>query len=582
MIEEIFDRQIAASLQRLEMLWQRTDTLPKSPRNFMGEIEQISDRDEEMLLRQSLDELTFSLEELQVASEELRDRNQELATVQMALETERRRYQDLFDFAPDAYLVTNPEGVILEANQAAANLLNVRSDRIVGKPLVVFVPESARRDFRTQLFQRQNGQELRDWEVEIQPQKGQAFPAACTIVPVQNSHRQVVALRWQLRDITKLKQAEQVEQKLQMLDAILHASPIHLYVIDQTGKCIYASPEAARSWGKVQTDIVGKRWQDIGFPAHTMVSFDLQRQEVLRTGQSITGQISFPFADGIRYCEYTISLMQNLGSFVDAVVLTVKDITKHKQTEAEMNYALATQKELNRMKANFLSVIAQEFRTPLTNIIASAELVKIYGDKWSTEKKNQHLEQIRSAVQQTNQVLNDILLVFNATAGKLQFNPALLDLEKFCREQVEFFQPNAKNGCIITFSSQGNTSACLDKQLLRSILTNLLSNAIEYSPQGGQIKFDLICENREAIFCVKYEDSDVTKQERKQLFDLLYIGSDVGNIDGIGLELSIVQQCVDLHGGKITLSSEVGAQTVVTVTLPLRHLRSSDEQKPSH
>ncbi|MFB2972664.1 sensor histidine kinase [Aerosakkonema sp. BLCC-F183] len=136
--------------------------------------------------------------------------------------------------------------------------------------------------------------------------------------------------------------------------------------------------------------------------------------------------------------------------------------------------------------------------------------------------------------------------------------------------------------CAIAFSSQGNTSACLDNKLLRSILTNLLSYALDYSPKGRPIKFDLICENSEAIFRVKYEDSGVTKQERKQLFDLFYIGSNVGNMDGMGLELSIVQQCVDLHGGKITLSSEEGAQTVVTVTLPLRQLRSPDEQKPSH
>ncbi|MCL1465061.1 PAS domain-containing sensor histidine kinase [Argonema galeatum] len=455
MTEEIFDGQIAASLQRLEMLWQRTNALPKSLKKNWQQIEEISNQNEELLLRESLEELTCSLHELQVASEEVRQQNEELIATRLEVEAERQRYQEMFEFAPDAYLVTNPEGVIWEANFLAGKLLNVNCDRLIGKPLVVFVSESARRDFRTQLFRLQKGQECRDWEVQIQPRKGELFPAACTVVPVLNSSRQVVSLRWQLRDITK-----------------------------------------------------------------------------------------------------------------------------HKQAETEINKALAKQKELNDMKASFVSAISQEFRTPLTNIIASAELIKIYADRWSNEKKNQHLECIQSAVKQTNQLLNDILLVSGTEGDKLQFKPALLDLEKFCRELAEEMQSGAGKQNTIIFSVQGKgTSACLDGKLLSSILTNLISNALKYSPQGGNIQFDLICEHSEAIFRVKDEGIGIPLEDRSKLFDSFQRGSNVGHIDGIGLGLSVVKQCVDFHGGKIAVESEVGVGTTVTVTLPLYHRQSQNEQK---
>jgi PAS domain-containing protein len=122
MSNEIFDEQITLSLRRLEELWQQADNLPKSPPEGWQQADDIPVQPQE-LLWESLEELTFSLEELRVVVEELHQQNDELSKRNREIEAERQRYQQLFELVPDGYLVTTKEGVILEANQAAIELL---------------------------------------------------------------------------------------------------------------------------------------------------------------------------------------------------------------------------------------------------------------------------------------------------------------------------------------------------------------------------------------------------------------------------------------------------------------------------
>ncbi|NMG11747.1 CBS domain-containing protein, partial [Brasilonema sp. UFV-L1] len=139
------------------------------------------------------------VEEVQIVEEELREQNEELASTRQEIELERQRYQDLFDFAPEAYVITDIAGKIQQANQAAATLLCVPQNRLVGKPLVIFIAKSDRKTFRTQLSQLQQKQ---NWEVYFQPRKGTPFPAAIAVTSMHNSQGQRVGLRWLIRDIT--------------------------------------------------------------------------------------------------------------------------------------------------------------------------------------------------------------------------------------------------------------------------------------------------------------------------------------------------------------------------------------------
>lgn len=153
-------------------------------------------------------ELLTALEELQVAEEELRVQNEALADARDALEAERERYQRLFEFAPDGYLVTDADGTIREANRAAAQLLNVSPEFLVGKPLVTFIPEDERRRFRSRLLHLAEAGGRHEWEARLQPRRGEPFDAILTVEAGRDHDGPVVSVRWLLRDATERKRAE--------------------------------------------------------------------------------------------------------------------------------------------------------------------------------------------------------------------------------------------------------------------------------------------------------------------------------------------------------------------------------------
>lgn len=148
------------------------------------------------------------MEELRVAHEELRQQQVAVAVAQQAREAASQRYQALFDFAPDGYLVTDCLGIIQEANRAAVALLAMPQAWLVGTPFVLFVPPEERPAFRTQLVALARVPRLQDWEVRLQPQGGQPFVAALNVAALPSLEGQHTRLLWLLRDLTIHKQAE--------------------------------------------------------------------------------------------------------------------------------------------------------------------------------------------------------------------------------------------------------------------------------------------------------------------------------------------------------------------------------------
>ncbi len=163
-----------------------------------------------------LEELHSALEELNVAQEELKIQNEELTLVRAKVEAERKRYLDLFEFAPDGYLVTDQVGAIQEANRAAVRLLNVSPQFLIGKPLINFIPFEQRRTFRCKLNQLQKNDWTQEWEVKICPRDRVSFDAAMTVSTVRDWEGRPTGWRWLLRDITTRKQAEEKLRNTQL------------------------------------------------------------------------------------------------------------------------------------------------------------------------------------------------------------------------------------------------------------------------------------------------------------------------------------------------------------------------------
>jgi signal transduction histidine kinase len=213
---------------------------------------------------------------------------------------------------------------------------------------------------------------------------------------------------------------------------------------------------------------------------------------------------------------------------------------------------------------------SHEFRTPLTTIVSSTELLEIYGQKWTEDKKQKHYQRIEAAVDRMTSLLDDVLLFSKVEAGKLEFNPKPLVLKKFCSDLVEELQLGIGVNHKLTFVySSPCQNACMDEKLLMHILGNLLSNAIKYSPQDTTILFGCYCNEEEVIFEVKDEGIGIPTEDQGRLFESFHRAKNVGNIPGTGLGLAIVRNSVDLHGGRIIVESEAGVGTTFKVILPL-------------
>lgn len=250
--------------------------------------------------------------------------------------------------------------------------------------------------------------------------------------------------------------------------------------------------------------------------------------------------------------------------------LLQEEIRKQKEAEEKVKDALTREKELNELKSRFVSMISHEYRTPLTAILSSTELLELYGHKWSEEKKKEHLDKIKGSVNYMTEMLKDVLLINRAEAGRLDFNPDNLELVGFCRTLVREIQLIAGTKCSIAFASNVESlNTFMDKKLLQYIFNNLLVNAVNYSSEDGKIRFELLAGDKDLIFNVTDNGIGIPEEDLQRLFEQFYRGKNTTNIPGTGLGLSIVKRCVDLHNGRIEVESKVGSGTAFTVVIPI-------------
>jgi signal transduction histidine kinase len=250
--------------------------------------------------------------------------------------------------------------------------------------------------------------------------------------------------------------------------------------------------------------------------------------------------------------------------------LTIQQLQRDlRKKNEELSVLLEREKELNQLKSRFVSMVSHEFKTPLTTILLSNNLLKRYGERMSPEQRFDELQVIERTVDYMSTLLENVLMVSRQEAGKIVFCPEMANVPQLCQKLVERFQAMSEETHMIEFSTEGDcVQASVDPKLLEHILSNLLSNAIKYSPAGGTISFELIGNTDELIFRVKDEGLGISEADQQHLFESFHRGDNVGNIKGTGLGLSIVKQLVELHGGTISVESEVNKGTTVTVVLP--------------
>lgn len=241
-----------------------------------------------------------------------------------------------------------------------------------------------------------------------------------------------------------------------------------------------------------------------------------------------------------------------------------------KMSVIERTNQLEKAQELNQLKTEFVSMLSHDFRNPLNKILLSAGLLEESRDRLTKDQQVSYFRMIRSAIKDMDQLLTEVLLIGRADSGRLycQFDP--VDLLDYCQKLVESFTVKPEPQLAIIFQIEGSLERGLwDINLIKHILTNLLGNAIKYSPQGNPVEFKIIVESEQVVFKIIDRGIGIPSKDQEHLFKPFYRGSNVDNIQGTGLGLAIVGRCVEAHKGQIHLESEEGKGTKITVILPI-------------
>ena len=343
--------------------------------------------------------------------------------------------------------------------------------------------------------------------------------------------------------------ADVIEESLRDLDY-----EVDFYVLDQTAR----PPEQLLGVYSSETQKVSaerQAMQELQKP-HPLCTNSTNCIQNIQLGQR-EWQIVFVPADARSF------LWGTLATLIIGLLLTATMLVYFSRWQNELKRT----RELSELKLRLFSMASHELRTPLSIISVSAQSLATHQNELSPEKKANNINRIRIAAQRMGKLVNDMLTLTRAEAGKLEFSPEIVDLEPFCKQLYE--QLNFKTGQTLVLAGNAiKGQIYADKSLLNSILINLLSNATKYSPEHSLIRLVMDEEATHISLQVIDQGIGILAKDKAAILGAFYRGQNVGAISGTGLGLAVVKTCVDLHKGTLTITSHPDRGTCVTVKLP--------------
>lgn len=247
----------------------------------------------------------------------------------------------------------------------------------------------------------------------------------------------------------------------------------------------------------------------------------------------------------------------------------IEQLQKEKELEKMLSEALSKEKELSELKTRFISTASHEFRTPLTTVLSSAELILRYGKKWNEDKLTEHVVRIKNSVEYLSGLMNDVLTLNRADSGKVILNLSEVNLRSLCENIIEESQLQMHEKQSITFEyNAGMDIYKLDSKQINTIIQNLISNAIKYSLPEGKISVKIVSVENQIEIIVSDNGIGIPENDMPRLFEPFHRSVNAIDIKGTGLGLSIVKKAVELHNGEIIVKSELGKGTEFTVSIP--------------
>lgn len=254
---------------------------------------------------------------------------------------------------------------------------------------------------------------------------------------------------------------------------------------------------------------------------------------------------------------------------LNRMVAGLKEITIRRLREARLRAEIQNERELNELKSRFVSMVSHEFRTPLATILSSSQYLQRYEHRADTSKREKHYDRITTSVTRMTNLLEDVLVIGRSESGRLNFEPTKVNFGAMVEVIVEDIQFSVQSAHQIDLKISGDLrNVHIDENLMTLVITNLLTNAIKYSPEADKVHFWIDGNDRRIKFAVKDYGLGIPQADRDNLFQPFHRANNVGGIPGTGLGLYITRLVIELHGGQIKVNSRDGIGTTFTVRIP--------------
>nr|WP_255487054.1 HAMP domain-containing sensor histidine kinase [Mucilaginibacter sp. SP1R1] len=341
---------------------------------------------------------------------------------------------------------------------------------------------------------------------------------------------------------------------------------------------------------------INLRESDIGRPlTHITTNIKFETlvadiQMVMKDGLTITREAES--SDGRIYQVMTMPYIRQNTNNTDGAIISFYDITELKKLLAaldisnqgltdsvaaielsreQVRQSLEKEKQLNMMKSRFVSMASHEFKTPLTSIQLSAELIGRIALELDHPIVKKYTETIKNAAKNLTNILNDFLSLELLETGRI--NPILneFDLVNFAADVAEDMQSLAKKEQQINYRHSGRGRlVTLNPSLLKNCIINLISNAIKYSGPNSLIEFRTKITGSYLTITISDNGIGIPKEDQKHLFEAFFRAHNTGNIPGTGLGLNIVTRYTALMNGKVRCRSQLNEGTTFTITFPVK------------
>lgn len=372
-----------------------------------------------------------------------------------------------------------------------------------------------------------------------------------------------------LNDVTIRKQSE---EEIRKLSRAVETSPAGILLATLDGTITYVNPGLVKMGQYTsQADFAGKNiYEFTNDTGQKILSTEIM--PALTRGEMWSGETKVKKASGEFFpIEIICAIIHDEYNQPQYILATFYDITHRKEAELEIKNALAKEKELNELKSKFVSMVSHEFRTPLAAILSSSDLLELYWDKWTVEKRNSLLAKIKRSIKNLIEILNDVTEINRADSGKVAFNYEEIDLVHYIEELIEELKVGNEDAPLIHFAKYDSSIFLkTDKKLLRQVFVNLISNAIKYTPKEKNVYISVKQTSGQIFFSVKDEGIGIPEEDFNILFEPFMRSKNTGKIKGTGLGLSILKRALDLLDAKIDFESKVDVGSTFNVYIPTK------------